>query len=60
MGGSFAHGSCSTDTALIPVVVFTAVEGEELPDVVGIVRKTHPESLLDMMERAASVPALTN
>ena len=43
--------------ASIPVVVFTATE-EGLPDVVAVVRKSNPESLLDVIERAASVRAL--
>jgi len=45
------------ECASIPVVVFTATE-EGLPDVVAVVRKSNPESLLDVIERAASVRAL--
>jgi chemotaxis family two-component system sensor histidine kinase/response regulator PixL len=45
------------ECASIPVVVFTAT-GEGLPDVVAVVRKANPESLLDIIDRAASVRAL--
>ena len=43
--------------ASIPVVVFTATD-ERLPDVVAVVRKANPESLLDIIDRAASIRAL--
>ena len=46
------------DCASIPVVVFTASEGADMPDVVAVVRKANPESLLDVIDRAASVRAL--
>jgi CheY-like chemotaxis protein len=45
------------ELARIPVIVFTAT-AHGLPDVVAVVRKTDPESLLDIIDRAASVPAL--
>jgi hypothetical protein len=39
------------------VVVFTATE-DGLPDVVAVVRKTDPETLLRTIEQAVRVPAL--
>jgi len=45
------------EIAQIPVVVFTATE-DGLPDVVAVVRKTDPETLLRTIEQAVRVPAL--
>ena len=45
------------ECASIPVVVFTAGE-DGLPDAVAVVRKNNPDSLLDIIERVASVRAL--
>ena len=47
------------ECASIPVVVFTATQAE-MPDAVAVIRKTDPQSLLDTIDRAASVPALTD
>ena len=49
----------NSELAAIPVVVFTAHESGELPDVAGVVRKTDPDSLLDMIDRAAGSPRRT-
>jgi len=46
------------ECAQIPVVVFTADQGDPLPDVAGYVRKTDAGSLLDLIALAAHVPAL--
>ena len=48
----------NAECARIPVVVFTADQGEPLPDVVGYVRKTDPGALLDLIDLAVHVPAL--
>lgn len=45
------------ECASIPVVVFTASD-EAMPDAVAVIRKTDPQSLLDTIDRAASIPAL--
>lgn len=45
------------ECAQIPVVVFTADQGDPLPDVAGYVRKTDAGSLLDLIALAAHVPA---
>lgn len=45
------------ECATIPVIVFTATE-LVLPNVVAVVRKTDPASLLEIIERTASVMAL--
>jgi CheY-like chemotaxis protein len=44
----------------IPVVVFTVLDRDDgtLPDLTGYVRKTDPETLLTMIDRAAHVPAI--
>jgi len=47
------------ESASIPVVVFTASEAE-MPDAVAVIRKTDPQALLDTIDRAASIPALTD
>jgi CheY-like chemotaxis protein len=47
------------DAAQIPVIVFTATD-DDLPDVVAVVRKTEPHALLDMIDRAAGSPALSD
>ena len=41
------------ECASIPVIVFTATE-EGLPDVVAVVRKTCPDTLLDAIDRVDS------
>jgi CheY-like chemotaxis protein len=57
-GGPFrARRLARKERAKIPVIVFTAGDGG-LPDAVAVVRKGDPETLLDVIERAASVPAL--
>ena len=47
------------ECASIPVVVFTATEAQ-MPDAVAVIRKTDPQSLLDTIDRAASIPALSD
>lgn len=46
------------DCANIPVIVFTATR-EDLPGVVGTVRKADPDSLLDLIARTAGTPVLS-
>jgi CheY-like chemotaxis protein len=48
------------ELARIPVVVFSVLAAavEALPDVAGYVQKCDPETLLEIIERVASVPAL--
>ena len=43
--------------ASIPVIVFTATDGE-LANVAAVVRKSNPDTLLDIIDRTASGPAL--
>ena len=45
------------ECASIPVIVFTATN-ERLPDVAAVVRKMDPESLLETIDRVASVKAV--
>jgi two-component system chemotaxis response regulator CheY len=47
-----------SELAAIPVVVFTAHESGELPDVAWVVRKADPDWLLDVIDRATGGPAL--
>ena len=47
------------ECASIPVVVFTASE-EGVPDAIAVIRKTDPQALLDTIDRAASIPALSD
>jgi CheY-like chemotaxis protein len=48
------------ELAGIPVVVFTAGGADDLPDAACVVRKVDPDTLLKMIDRAASGPALTD
>ena len=48
------------ELARIPVIIFTAAASETMPDVAGYVRKASAHLLLDVIDRAAGFPALSD